>query len=161
MIDIKPYPHVPHYPTNGAVSRFISLMDGQSQRVFFTMRETVERNTGTPQENQDWTHPDDWIPLLLDGNERDLALHIWRVSEGQINPRHLNGVWLHASNYHLFEADMREILHLTPAGTDFIQSPLGKTVQQIDYSEGLLNLLLIISGHGPGKRSQFMPAFIE
>lgn len=159
--DNLPNPHVPHYPTNEEVCQFITAMEGQSQRTFFSMREVIQKNRGTPQETQDWTQPEEWIPRLLENAERDLAHHIWRASGQLVNPRHLTGVWLLSSGYHLIEPDHDDLLHITNYGSSFIQNPQGETVQHIDYFEGLLNLLLIVSEHGPGKRLQFMPAFIE
>lgn len=46
-------------------------------------------------------------------------------------------------------------------GWQFFSEPLGQVEQFLDYTEGLLHLLLIISENGPGKRSDFMPQFIE
>lgn len=156
-----PNPHVPHYPTNEEVGRFLIAINGQSQRVFFSMRETIYRHRGTPQETQQWLQPEDWIPRLLQNAERDLAYHVWEASQKVVNPRHLTGVWLLSSGYGLLQSDSSDTLQLTDAGRDFLHNPLGEVIQQIDYSEGLLNLLLIVSEHGPGKRSQFMPFFAE
>jgi restriction system protein len=160
-VDHLPNPKVPHYPTNDSERRFIALMDGQSQRTFFDMRYTIENASGTPQATQDWTNPDNWIPRILTGKEEALARHIWETSEGIINPRYLVGIWLLGSNYGLLDVGNDSILRLSPAGHDFIENPDGETVRYIDYMEGLLNLLLIVSEHGPGRRSQFMDPLIE
>ena len=159
--DYLPNPHVPHYPTNRQARRFMDLMNGHSKRIFFTMRETIEANLGTPQQTQDWSQPEKWIPQILEGDEQALAFHLWQKSEGLINPRYLNGVWLLSSQYHLLESDVNEILHLTAAGQDFLDNPEGETVRYIDYSEGLLHLLLIVAEHGPGKRADFIPPYSE
>jgi restriction system protein len=159
--DYVPNPHVPLYPTNEQARHFVRLMDGQSQRLFFSMRDNVTANIGTPQETQDWSNPDEWIPHILAGDEQALAFHLWHGSEGVINPRHLTGMWLFCSRYGLLATDQNDRLHITEAGQDFIDQPLGAAAQHIDYSEGLLNLLLIISEHGPGKRSDFVPVYSE
>lgn len=159
--ELVPNAHVPHYPTNDQAAHFIRLMDGQSIRVFFSMRENVLANIGTPQETQDWTRPEEWIPELLVGDEQALALRLWQGSHGIVNPRHVTGMWLLCSQYHLLEADSGDTLHITPVGQDFVSNPAGLTVQQIDFSEGLLNLLLIVSEHGPGKRADFLPHYSE
>lgn len=157
--DYVPSPHVPHYPTNQQVQYFVRLMHGQSQRVFYAMRDHIHANVGTPQETQDWTQPDEWIPTILSGDEQALAFHIWHASDGYVNPRHLTGVWLLSSRYQLLEADAYDVLHITEAGQDFVDYPLGQTVRHVDYVEGVLNLLLIVSELGPGKRSDFLPQY--
>jgi restriction system protein len=159
--DYVPDPHVPLYPTNAQVRCFVALMDSRSQRTFYSLRERIRVHIGTPQETQDWTQPDEWIPHILDGEEQALAFHLWQGSEGVVNPRHLTGVWLLCSQYTLLEADTDDILHTTEAGQNFVDEPYGKTVQHVDYSEGLLNLLLIVAEHGPGKRSDFVPVYSE
>lgn len=159
--DYVPDPHVPLYPTNQQARHFVRLMNGQSQRVFFSMRDQIHANVGTPQATQDWTQPNQWIPEILDGDERALAFHLWEGSNGAFNPRHSTGTWLFCSRYELLVTDDIEILHITHAGQDFVDHPLGDTVQHIDYREGLLNLLLIVAEHGPGKRSDFVPPYAE
>jgi restriction system protein len=164
MIQEAPSPHVPHYPTNKEIRHFIVAMDGQSQRTFFSMRDAIDKQTGTPQANQDWRNPDEWIPEILQDDQQILAQHLWSVSDGVLNPRYLLGVWLLSSSnkgYGLIDTDGSDTFFVTDRGEDFVSNPLGDTVQKIDYLEGLLNLLLIVSEHGPGKRSQFMPTYIE
>jgi len=156
-----PNVHVPHFPQYDQARSFLQVMHGQSQRVFFAMRETVSANKGTPQETQDWTRPEQWILEVLQGEERELAFRLWRMSDGRVNPRHVTGLWLLCSSYELLRSDAYDNLHLTELGEDFINNPLGEAVQSIDYSEGLLNLLLITAEHGPGKRSDLMPVYGE
>lgn len=156
-----PDAHVPLYPTNTIVHHFVRLMEGQSLRIFYSMREAIHEKIGTPQETQDWSQPAEWIPTRLSGEEQTLAMYLWQGSNSVVNPRHLTGVWLFASQYQLLEADAYDRLHVTEAGQDFIANALGPTVQHIDYCEGLLHLLLIISEHGPAKRSDLVPIFSE
>jgi restriction system protein len=159
--DYLPSPHVPHYPQYESVIRFIQVMDGQSLRSFYGMRDSIHAHVGTPQETQDWTQPEEWIPVTLAGDEAALAEHLWEGSNHTINPRHLTGVWLLSSGYELLAADASDMLHITDAGHVFITDPFGEAVKHIDYSEGLLNLLLIVSEHGPGKRSDLLPPYTE
>jgi restriction system protein len=156
-----PNPHVPLYPTNEQAQHFVAVMEGQSLRTFYDMREQIHANVGTPQETQDWSQPEQWIMELLAGNEQALALHIWHRSQGIVNPRHLTGVWLFCSQYGLLEPDGQQILHVTEAGRDFLNNPRGSTAQHIDYKEGLLNLLLIVSEHGPGRRSDYLQPYSD
>lgn len=159
--DYVPDPHVPHYPTNEEARCFTQLMEGQSLRTFYTMRDQIFANLGTPQETQDWSQPNDWIPNILTSDEQGLALHLWEGSKGLINPRHLTGVWLFNSQYQLLQADAQDSLHITEDGRDFVAEPLGTVAQYVDFMEGLVNLLLIVSERGPGKRSDFLPEFSE
>lgn len=156
-----PNPSVPHYPTNEQVNYFVRLMQGQARQVFFNMRESILTHIGTPQATQDWSRPDEWIGTILSGDELMLANRIWQDSRTKVNPRHVTGVWLLCSQYDLLAHDERDILYGTEAGFDFISNPDGKSVQQIDYGEGLLNLLLIISEQGRGKRSDYLPSFTD
>src|SRR5690348_2717841 len=98
-----PDPHVPLYPRNGYVSLFIQLMDKKSQQTFLSMKGIIDSNVGTPQETQDWSQPEEWIPQLLTGAEQSMALHLWRGSEQVLNPRHLLGAWLLCSRYSLLK----------------------------------------------------------
>lgn len=125
------------------------------------MRDSIRANAGTPQETQDWTQPDEWIPAILSGDEQALALHLHHGSEALINPRHLVGIWLFCSQHQLLEAGPNQIFHITETGQSFVDEPEGPKAQRIDYSEGLLNLLLVVSEYGPGKRADFLPSFSE
>ncbi len=160
-LENTPNPHVPHYPTNEQAGRFVRIMEGQTQRTFYDMREHIHLHVGTPQETQDWSDPDQWISEILTGDEQILASHIWQGTNGLVNPRHLVGVWLLSSQYRLLEPGPDDVLYLTSTGQDFVENPSGATVQHLDYSEGLLNLLLIVSEHGPGKRSNFLAPYSE
>jgi restriction system protein len=157
----QPNPRVPLYPPNDEARSFVRLMEGVDRSVFQDMRETIHAHVGTPQETHDWTEPERWITEILQGQEQELALHLWRNSDYKVNPRHLTGSWLFSSSYNLLEADQGDILHITPNGEDFIANPTGEQAQLIDYSEGLLNLLMIVAEQGPGKRSDLVPPFGE
>ncbi|MBP8973341.1 MAG: restriction endonuclease [Anaerolineae bacterium] len=154
-----PNVHVPHYPEYSAVRRFLQLMDGQVVGTFMSMRDIIWEHRGTPQETQNWSRPDKWIPSLLQGQELALALHLWEGSNRTVNPRHLTGEWLLCSSYGLIESGVDGILAVTPNGWDFVSRPQSETVQRIDFSEGLLHLLAVIAEHGPGKRSELLPHF--
>lgn len=156
-----PNVHVPHYPDYTSARAFLRLMDGRSRRTLASMRDSIYENVGTPQETRDWSQPEQWIPEILQGEERSLAEYLWQSSEGKVNPRHLTGLWLFCSSYELFMPDHQDKLHITSRGQDFLSEPLGEVVQQIDYSEGLLQLLAIVSEHSPSKRSDLLPHFAE
>ncbi|MDX2137628.1 MAG: restriction endonuclease [Chloroflexota bacterium] len=157
----KPYPHIPHYPEYSEVRAFLQLVNGATRKLVLSLRNKVDERRGTPQATQDWSDPDTWIPTLLSGDERKLAEHLWHGSSRQINPRYLLGTWLLTTSktYQLLKADHKDILHITETGQDFLQQEYGATTQYIDYHEGLLHLLEIVSEKGPGKRADFLPDF--
>lgn len=153
--------HVPHYPAYNVARSFLRLMGGQAVGTFMSMRQIIWEHRGTPQETQDWSRPDEWIPSLLQGQELVLALRLWEGSNRTVNPRHLTGNWLLCSSYGLIEAGEDDVLTVTSDGWNFIEKPEGQIVQQIDYSEGLLHLLRVIAEHGPGKRSELLHYFAD
>ncbi len=157
----KPSVHVLHYPTYRSARMFLSLMEGQSRRTLFDMRATIDSQRGTPQDTRTWANPDEWIPEVLEGEERRLAEHLWRGSRGLVNPRHLTGVWSLCSSYELLVQDDSGRLQITSAGRDFLENPFGETERQLDYGEGLLHLLAIVAEHGPGRRADLLPPFTE
>jgi restriction system protein len=156
-----PNVHIPDYPDYAAVRAFLTLMEGQSRRTLTAMRETIQHFIGTVQDVRDWSEPDLWISSILGGDERTLAFHLWEGSDGLVNPRHLAGIWSLASSYGLLVEDDQERLHTTPLGQNFLENPDGEAVQYLDYSEGLLHLLAIVAEHGPGKRENLLPPFID
>src|SRR5262249_19110156 len=127
-----PNVHVPHYPTYRSARVFLRLIDGRSRRLLSSMRENIYSQVGTPQETRDWSQPDEWIPTILLGEERELAQHLWHESDALVNPRHLTGLWLLCSSYELIVADGRELLHITSTGQNFVEEPFGDTVRQLD-----------------------------
>lgn len=160
-IEDPPSPNVTDFPRYNRACYFLRLVDGQFQRTLQSMRSQIWSNVGTPQETRDWSRPDEWIPQILSGDEQILANRLWINSGGVVNPRHIDGEWRLSTHYQLVDVASDDVIHLTERGQDFMSNPLGATVQDIDYREGLLHLLSITSEHGPGKRSNFLPPFTE
>jgi restriction system protein len=161
MLGDKPNVHVPHYPTYSGARAFLKPMNGKSRRVLLKLRDTIYDHVGTPQETRDWTQPEEWIPTILEGVEGDLAQHLWRGSDGLINPRHLTGLWLLCSSYELFSPDSQDVLFITPLGKDFLETTFGEAERYLDFSEGLFHLLTIVAEHGPGKRADLLPHYTQ
>lgn len=154
----EPYVRVPFFPDYEEARTFLRLIEGYPRRLFLSMRNRIYAHRGTPQDTQDWTEPSSWIAALLTGEERKLAERLWVESKGIVNPRYLMGAWLLCTqeDYLLLQTDSHDRIQITDAGRDFMDNPLGDTVKQIDYAEGLLHLLEIVSENGPGKRSDFI-----
>ncbi len=157
----RPEMRIAFYPTYKCARLFLSLIEGYGRRTLLGIFDSLAKYTGKPQENRDWSDPDVWIAQVLTGSVRELAMRLWRQSEGEINPRYMSGVWLMCAWYRLCQADDHDILRISYAGQDFLQNPEGETVQSIDYSEGLLALLAIIAEQGPGKRSDLLRHFSD
>jgi len=154
----EPYVRVPFFPDYEEVRTFLRIIEGYPRKLFSSMRNRIYEHRGTPQDAQDWTEPGSWIAALLTGEERKLAERLWVESKGIVNPRYLMGSWLLCTQEgcSLLQTDSHDRLQITDAGRDFMDNPLGETVKQIDYAEGLLHLLEMVSENGPGKRSDFI-----
>lgn len=158
---IKPNVHIPHFPVYDTVRVFLSLIEGTTRRTLLNMRQTLLEYRGTPKDSRDWSNPSVWIPQMLYADERELAQRLWSQSGGELNPRHLLGIWLLCSSYELLEPDRADVLRITSRGHDFLENEAGDAVQFIDYSEGLLALLAIVAERGPGRRADLLPHFAE
>lgn len=151
----------PHLPTYSQACAFLKAMQGISYPFYRRMHDQIRAQVGSPQETVNWTNPPEWIPQRLAGEERELAMKIWQDTGGLVNPRHTRGCWYLTHKHRLLERDGEDCLRVTPAGWEFINDPEGEWVALIDRSEGLLNILQIVSEHSPGKRSDILPAFAE
>lgn len=145
------------FPLCTEMALLLPILDGQPRAHLLGLFNQIAGLRGTPQEPQDWTAPDEWIPQRLSGTEQQLAMAIWKGSEGQVNPRHTRGHWYLAKGYDLLLEDQDEVLRLTEHGQDFVQHPSGDTIQLIDRQEGLIKLLSIVAERGPGRRGNFLP----
>lgn len=151
----------PGLPTYSEARAFLKTIQGVSHSIFNRMRDRIWEQVGTPQENINWTSPEEWIPLRLDGDEQDLALKIWRETKGLVNPRHIRGCWYLASKHNLIVVDSFENIEITIGGKSFQTDSSSENIIEIDVKEGLLNILQVVSEHSPGKRSDILPSFVE
>ncbi|MCB9764952.1 MAG: restriction endonuclease [Alphaproteobacteria bacterium] len=151
---------VPHYPTNAEVRAVLPVWDGVPRPDITGMRRAISKVTGTPQENLDWKQPDQWIPARLEGAAQALAMATWTGTQGLVNPRHTNGVWLVATNYELLRPDDQDVMRLTDRGRDFLAHPAGNVVQDIDEAEGLIRLLGVVAEQGPAASTDFLEAWM-
>lgn len=140
---------IPHLPPYSEVRLILPVWNGMQRSVVTGLRSTISTLRGTPQEPVDWTSPDQWIPERLSGSDRETALAVWKGTNKQVNPRHVYGHWLLATNYALLDDDENGFLQLTESGKDFINFPEGKTEIALDDAEGLLKLLALVGDIGP------------
>ena len=151
----------PHLPTYLAARAFIKTIIGVPYFQYTHMWDSIIAQVGTPQENIDWTNPDEWIPQRLVGDDAALAWKIWRETKGIVNPRHARGPWYFDFKHNLIARDNMDNMSITPRGKIFLEQPDGEETIKIDRVEGLLNILQLVSEHSPGKRSDILPAFKE
>jgi len=124
------------------------------------MINAISEQTGTPQNALDWTDPDAWIRQRLAGEEAKLALRIWNESKNRINPRYSYGSYLFVKNFDLLVPDQQGIYQLTERGKKFLENdPL--LIREIDYEEGILDLIHILATKGRAKRSDLLPDWEE
>lgn len=133
---------------------FLQIMDKASQSTFSQMIESLWEQRGSPQEQEDWTKPEVWIPERLDGAERELALKLWHDSKERLNPRYLHYTWRFAVKYQLL-AEHNGKINLTAPGEQFLQEDKN-LIAEIDNYEGLIIVLQTVAERGPGRSSQFL-----
>src|SRR5690348_5776561 len=129
-MELAPNPRISEYPRYSHASMFLRLMDGRSGKTLNATLRTLWEHRGTPQANADWSDPETWIPNILAGDERVLALYLWRDSHELINPRFVGSELRFCTVHQLLETDRSGIMHLTEMGHDFLA---GRITAQIDY----------------------------
>lgn len=152
---------IPHFPRYDEVRLVLPIWAGRPRAEVTGLRSTIATLRGTPQEPVDWTSPDQWIPERLVGSDRDVALAVWKGTDSRVNPRHVYGHWLLATNYGLLDEDSDGLLRLSERGSDFLKSPGGKTEAALDESEGLLKILALVADTGPGSFSELVGGWGE
>jgi restriction system protein len=149
----------PDLPTYGAVRHFMRIVDGVSYWLYRGMYNRIWEARGNPQEQADWADPDEWIPQLLEGDERRLALRLWHESGKTLNPRYIRGCWYLATKHELLGRNGEAVLRITERGQLFLSEPQGAVVAEIDTDEGLVVILRLVAQRGPGKRGDFLPEY--
>ena len=152
---------IPHFPRYDEVRLVLPIWAGRPRAEVTGLRSTIATLRGTPQEPVDWTSPDEWIPERLGGSDRDMALAVWEGSKKQVNPRHVYGHWLFATNYDLLEEDAGGVLRVSERGTDFLKSPGGKTEAALDEAEGLIKILALVADTGPATFGELVEGWGE
>lgn len=148
--------HIPNLPSYTEVRRLIAIWTGTtSQTAVRDMVSAVWDYTGTPQNQVDWSNPDEWIIQRLCGESAALAGRIWKDSGGTINPRYLYGAYRFIATYKLLMPDRSGVYRLSDIGQAFLDDDIA-TVRKIDEAEGIPNLLSILAAHSPGKRGDLL-----
>lgn len=151
----------PHLPTYHQARKFILATQGVAREAIKHLRKKIYNQIGTPQDPVDWTKPDQWIPERLSGPDRDVAFRIWTETHKLVNPRHTSGCWWLIHRYNLMSPNAAGLLTITPDGQDYIENPTGRIAADIDYKEGMLEILKLVSEHSPAQRQDILPGYIE
>jgi restriction system protein len=149
----------PHLPLYSKARHFLRILDGVSYTLYCSTYDQIWEQRGSPQQQVEWTDPDSWIPERLNGQERDLALRIWRESNRKLNPRYLRGTWYLSTKHELLTRDAQDVLRITERGQQFLTEPEGQVVAEIDNYEGILSILRLVAELGPGKRGDLLPDY--
>ena len=140
---------VPFFPVYSEVRHLLRVWPGFKRTQVTGFHASIAKLRGTPQNPVDWRVPESWIPERLQGGDLTFARAVWEQSKGAANPRHTYGHWLLAQKYGLLQDDGEFVLHLTPAGRDFLRQSGGEVESAIDEAEGLIKLLSIVADKGP------------
>jgi restriction system protein len=150
---------LPLFPTYSKARTLLKVLAGKKVSDFKSMQNSVLELSGTPQEPVDWMNPDEWIDDRLSGQDAVLAKEIWNKTSKSLNPRHLRGVMFLLDGYNLI-VDKKGKYELTEKGIAFLQE--NNTIERnIDWEEGLIQALFIVSQHEKGKRSDFVNEWIK
>ena len=146
----------PFFPPYSEVRHLLRTFDGVSRSVVAKTIQSLKNQTGTPQDPVDWTDPDTWIEERLSGEMAQLARRVWVGSEGNINPRYLDGSFLFITRYDLLETDPQGLFRLSERGRRFLDEDF-RTVATLDRAEGLDELLSIVATKTRAMRGDLLP----
>ena len=149
----------PDYPQYDDVRKFLQTLDGASYTEYRKMFSDIWEQRGSPQDQVDWTRPDEWIPTRLTGSSAVLAFKIWQSSHKSINPRYTRGCWFFVNRYDLLIRTGADELQIAPLGRKFIEAPLGELEANIDKNEGVLLILRLVAEKGPARRGDLLDEF--
>jgi restriction system protein len=149
----------PLFPTYSNARHFLRIVDGIAGDAYQSMAASIWDQRGNPQEQVNWSNPDEWIAARLQGDDRKLAQRIWQDSEKQLNPRYTRGCWYFVMKHTLLARGRDNILHVSERGRTFLDQPGGRLEAEIDEYEGVLVVLQLVAEQGLARRSALLPAY--
>lgn len=144
------------FPRYSEVHQLLKVLEGVSRTSVRNMLKSIWEQTGTPQNPVDWSDPDTWIVQRLSVEDSRLAKRIWEESDRTANPRHISDVCIFIDSYLLLSPDDAGIYQLTELGNDFLNND-DRTIWQIDNTEGLGELLAVLTTKTFAKRGDILP----
>ncbi len=151
---------MPLFPLYSTVALLLKVFSGLRRSEVIQLISSIREQTGTPQNPVDWSDPDAWIKEKLQGHDAVIANRIWQDSNHSVNPRYLYGSYLLINSYELLKTDDEGIYQETERGRKFSCGD-NATLQSLDDSEGLLQLLNILSTKSKAKRSDILPEWSD
>jgi restriction system protein len=151
----------PLFPTYSNARHFLRIFDGVAGDAYQSMASAIWEQRGNPQEQVNWSNPDEWIGERLQGEERKLAQRIWQESQEKLNPRYTRGCWYFVTKHGLLARGRDGVLHISERGRTLLDHPGGKLEAEIDEYEGVLVILQLVAEQGLARRSALLPAYGE
>lgn len=148
----------PLFPKYGQAAAFMRATTGVAPKLVRGMITALQDQRGTPQDQVDWSNPDEWIPERLTGVYADLALKIWRTDGGVLNPRHCYGCWMFVNNFEL--TDGGDVWQPSEKGRRFLSSDQA-TLKELDDLEGIIFLLELLTGKEQARRADILPDWMD
>ena len=146
-------------PTYEVGRRFLKVVDGVSESQYRNMEKAIYEHIRSPKDPFNWKDPDDWIPRLLFGDSRELALCLWRKTDNLVNPRHTFGPY-YLCKIHKLSYIKNGVIRLTERGESFVARNEDFVAEMDDY-DGLLLVLSEVAAKGPGRRRDFEGSYAE
>ncbi|NYT10424.1 MAG: restriction endonuclease [Methanosarcinales archaeon] len=150
----------PWFPPYSSVAQLLTILDGVAKSKVADMLSAMWDQRGTPQNPTDWSDPDVWITERLSGDSITLARCIWEKSNHNVNPRHIQGATNFANNYGLLIVDSEGVYRLSERGKSFLDKD-PDVLRELDDTEGILQLLLILAPKTRAKRGELLPEWGE
>ena len=151
----------PLFPTYGNARHFLRILGGVKGAAYLGMANAIWEQRGNPQEQVDWSNPDAWITVRLEGAHQTLAQSIWHDSQRQLNPRYTRGCWYFVIKHDLLARNRNDVLHPTERGQLFLSEAAGPLTAEIDAYEGVLTVLRLVAEQGTARRSTLLPGYSE
>ncbi len=150
----------PWFPRYSKTRHVLRILDGVPELQLKQMMDDINSQRGTPQDPVDWSDPDKWVKERLSGECAVLALRIWNESKHTVNPRHILGINRLMKTYNLIQIDSKGYCSLSRRGELFLDEDQA-TISEIDRSEGIPKLLVILSSKTRARRGDLLPEWKE
>jgi restriction system protein len=146
----------PLFPTYSEVRHLLPVIDNRPKSSVIGLINAIWEQTGTPQAPVSWSDPDTWIAQRLSGEDAQLAQRIWEASGRTLNPRHFYGAYSFINIHGLSVSDSMGLYRSTERGKAFLDDN-SRVIRELDDTEGLPQLLAILSTKTQAKRSDLLP----
>lgn len=148
------------FPLYTHAQKLIKTLEGKQEEVFKGMRKSIFDRIGTPQAQEDWSNPEEWIMKRLSGEEQKFAISIWEETNHDVNPRHTSGIWYLMNGYNLIKTE-QGIYKLTDEGKKFLNGIDNEVIRKIDKEEGCVFILYLCTLYSNSSRKAFLKDWKE